>query len=737
MQVLLPVSHYRFIRFSEQALPQGEEINMQITNDLIVPFLFLLMLICSGSGMILLGLYSRRFSHNPAVLPYQVLMFAAAYWALNYAVELSTVSLQTKILVQETRFIVNPFFGVIDLWLVLTFLHKYDWMKGWRWKALLIIPVGIMLAALTSRYHTLFRYNYGVDLSGPLPTLTFVNGPLYFVHIGYTYLLVITGLLILLLIKEESHRIYLKQRILLFGALIFPTILDIIFQVGGTPIHGVNPAPIFFWIPGIIYIIALFRFGFLDIVPIARSRVIEEMGMPMIVLSTDMRIADLNPAAERLFGGSARIRIGQNIADVAGSWPEFSTFCFSSDGRTEITKQDTEDNRIFDARMDLLYSPKGVTEGRLILLTDITTQKRLEQKIRRSEERWRSIVDGAPFPIVITSVADNRILLVNQRTIRQFNLSYGDLIGRNTEEFYADKETRKLLITTLQTKDELDDIEMKMHAGDGREFWVYASVRKIQYMGKEAFYISFADFTQRKNLEDTLTKKNRELELVTFSLTETNKKLNLLSSITRHDILNMIQVISAISGVILVETKEPDLEKKIKMIADAGKSIQTLIEFTREYENLGQTAPIWQEISQTLRSRSITRLLSGITLITPDRPVEISADPMLSKVFFNLVENSIRHGGGISTIRVSSEVLGDELMITYEDDGKGIPEAEKLLIFTRGYGSNTGLGLFFIREVLEITGMTITEEGVPGEGARFVIRVPSGRYRFTSTLSQT
>jgi len=708
---------------------------MQITSEVIVPFLFLLMLICSASAMICLGLYSRRFPHNPAVLPYQILMFAAAYWALNYAVELSTVNLQTKILLQEMRFIVNPFIGVIDLWLILTFLHKSDWIKGWRWKALLIIPACIMLAALTSRYHTLFRYNYGVDLSGPLPTLSFVNGPLYFVHIGYTYLLVITGLLLLLLIKEESHKIYLKQRVLLFGALIFPTILDIIFQVGGTLIHGINPAPIFFWIPGIIYIIALFRFGFLDIVPIARSRVIEEMGMPMIVLNTDSRIADMNPAAERLLGDSARIGVGQKIADVARSWPEFTTFCFSSDGRKEITKQDTEETRIFDARMDLLYSPEGVPEGRLILLTDITTQKKLEQKIRRSEERWRSIVDGAPFPIVITSVSDNRILLVNQRTIRQFNLSYADLIGRNTEEFYADKKTREQLITTLQTQDELDDIEMKMHAGDGREFWVYASVRKIQYMGKEAFYISFADFTQRKNLEETLTKKNRELEQVTFSLTETNKKLNLLSSITRHDILNMIQVISAVSDVILHETKEQDLEKKVKMIADAGKSIQTLIEFTREYEDLGQTAPVWQDITQTLQSRSITRLLSGITLITPDKPVEISADPMLSKVFFNLVENSIRHGGGISTIRVSAEAEGDELWIIYEDDGGGVPEEEKLLIFTRGYGSNTGLGLFFIREVLEITGMTITEEGVPGEGARFVIHVPSGRYRFTSTRS--
>ncbi|HWQ63074.1 MAG TPA: histidine kinase N-terminal 7TM domain-containing protein [Methanospirillum sp.] len=704
---------------------------MQITAEEIVPFLFLLMLVSSASAMICLGLYSRRYPGNPAIIPYQILMFSAAYWALNYALDLSTINLSQKIFLQEIRFIVIPFIGVIDLWLVLLVLHKAEWIRGWRWKALLILPVITVLAALTSRYHTLFRYNYSVDLTGPLPTLTFQNGPLFLVHIGFTYLLLIAGLVLLLLIREESHGIYLKQRILLFGALAFPTVLDIIFQIGGTPIHGVNLAPIFFWIVGIIYVIALFRFGFLDIVPIARSRVIEEMGMPMIVLSTDSRIADLNPTAERLLGSdSARIRIGQDIATAAASWSEFTSFCSSSEGRKELSKQDEEETRIFDASMELLYSSEGIPEGRLILLTDITTQKKLETEIRRSEERWRSIVDGAPFPIVITQISDNKIMFVNQRTIRQFNLSYDDLIGRSTECFYVDLTTRERLIATLQTQDEIDDIEMKMQAGDGRTFWVYASVRKIQYMSRDAFFISFADFTQRKNLEETLTSKNRELELVTFSLTETNKKLNLLSSITRHDILNMVQVISTISEIIKIEKTEPGLQKQIGMITDAGKTIQNLIEFTREYEDLGQKTPVWQNISQTLQSRSINQICSGITLITPERAVEILADPMLSKVFFNLVENSIRHGGNISTIQVSTDTEGETLKIIYEDDGRGIPQDEKLLIFTRGFGRNTGLGLFFIREVLEITGMTITEEGVPGEGVRFVIRVPEGRFRF-------
>ncbi|MDD1729406.1 MAG: hypothetical protein LUQ50_10085 [Methanospirillum sp.] len=364
----------------------------------IVPFLFLLMLIGSASFMIGLGLYTRRFHDNPAALPYQILMFFAAYWSLDYALDLSTTTLSLKIFWQEIRFLVNPFFSVVELWLILAFLDKTRWIRGWRWKALLIIPIITALLAITSRYHTLFRYNYEIDLSGPLPTLTMINGPWYTIFVVYSYLLIMTGLLLLVVMQVGTHRIYLKQRILLFIALMAPSVLDILFQLRITPIHNVNPAPVFLWIIGIIYIIALFKFGFLDLVPIARSRVIEEMGMPMIVLSTDGKIADLNPAAGSLLGDTTHGGVGKRITSIAADWPEFIAFCSSSQTRGEIVKRDQEGERRFDASMDLLYAGSGTLEGRLILLTDTTIQKKLEQEIRTSEERWKKSWMELRFP---------------------------------------------------------------------------------------------------------------------------------------------------------------------------------------------------------------------------------------------------------------------------------------------------------------------------------------------------
>ncbi len=102
---------------------------------------------------------------------------------------------------------------------------------------------------------------------------------------------------------------------------------------------------------------------------------------------------------------------------------------------------------------------------------------------------------------------------------------------------------------------------------------------------------------------------------------------------------------------------------------------------------------------------------------------------MLERVFFNLFDNAVRHGGRVTGIVVRCEPSAGGLAIVVEDNGRGIPEDEKEKIFLRGYGKNKGFGLFLVREILSINGISIRENGTPGGGARFEIRVPPGSYR--------
>ena len=111
--------------------------------------------------------------------------------------------------------------------------------------------------------------------------------------------------------------------------------------------------------------------------------------------------------------------------------------------------------------------------------------------------------------------------------------------------------------------------------------------------------------------------------------------------------------------------------------------------------------------------------------------LEMFADPIVEKVFYNLVNNTIEHGGEVSEIRMSCQSMDGGLLVIYEDDGRGIPTEEKEKIFEYGYGEGTGFGLFLSREILSVAGMTIKENGIPGKGARFEIMIPGGQFRLS------
>ena len=102
---------------------------------------------------------------------------------------------------------------------------------------------------------------------------------------------------------------------------------------------------------------------------------------------------------------------------------------------------------------------------------------------------------------------------------------------------------------------------------------------------------------------------------------------------------------------------------------------------------------------------------------------------MLRKVFANMIDNTVRYGETVTRIKVSTHADGEALVVVYEDDGAGTPREEKDLIFWKGYGKNTGLGLYLTAQILGITGIEIRETGTLGIGARFEIRCPPGTWR--------
>jgi len=137
-------------------------------------------------------------------------------------------------------------------------------------------------------------------------------------------------------------------------------------------------------------------------------------------------------------------------------------------------------------------------------------------------------------------------------------------------------------------------------------------------------------------------------------------------------------------------------------------------------------------VKKTIETATASLLLPKGTLFIGIENISVYADPLLEKVFYNLVENALRYGKEQTRITFSSMLHGNSIMLICEDNGEGVPAEFKEASFKRQYFKHTGFGLFLSREILGITGLSIHESGEPGKGARFEITVPPGYFTIES-----
>jgi signal transduction histidine kinase len=264
----------------------------------------------------------------------------------------------------------------------------------------------------------------------------------------------------------------------------------------------------------------------------------------------------------------------------------------------------------------------------------------------------------------------------------------------------------------------VQDWEAELVRKDGTVFWASISGHLHtdehgRYQGKEGI---IRDITERKKMGDALK--------------AALKKLNMLSTITRHDILNQVTGLRTYLELSREDLKGTRFAGFIEKEDLAAEAIQRQIEFTRYYQDIGVNAPKWQDAGAVIREAAGQLSLTSIDLQVAVEGVKIFADPLIVKVFFNLMENSLRHGERVTEIAFASHESRKGLVITYRDNGVGISVKDKEKLFQRGFGKHTGLGLFLTREILAITGITITETGVFGDGVRFEMVIPAGGFRF-------
>jgi PAS domain S-box-containing protein len=372
--------------------------------------------------------------------------------------------------------------------------------------------------------------------------------------------------------------------------------------------------------------------------------------------------------------------------------------------------------------------------------------------LRAEERKYRGIFENSQAGIFTFDLPSQDIREINGKFARMLNYEREDLLNRNLSHILFDADGRDTFIRSITESGRTGDVELFFHTRDNavREFLISASLSPGNIV-----ICSAIDITERKIAEQVIAKAREDLEQRVKDRTEelmqaneilkseilerkrfeaaiqlANRKLNTLSSITRHDILNQITAIVMYLSLAEETVTDPVVVGQLKKIEQITDLIQKQIRFTRDYQNIGENAPQWQDVAQTIDNAIAGFDMKNARVEKDLDNLEIFADYLLEKVFYNLVENSVRHGEKVTVIRFSCQRSGDDLLVLCEDDGVGIPETAKERIFKREYYRNTGYGLFLAGEILSITGLSIRESGAPGKGARFEIRIPKGAFRF-------
>jgi PAS domain S-box-containing protein len=385
----------------------------------------------------------------------------------------------------------------------------------------------------------------------------------------------------------------------------------------------------------------------------------------------------------------------------------------------DITDRRSVEENLVRANKELQEAYERLTMNEEELRENFEKLSRSRQELFKSEERYRNIVEDQT-ELICRFTPDGKLTFVNEAYSRYFSLDRDTCIGAPHPVVIPSDDIRVMKdhLKNLTPKNPVAIIEHRIVMPDGSVRWQRWSDRAIfDIQGQILEYQSVG--------RDTTDSKRTE-----HALFEANKKLNLLSSITRHDILNQLTVLQGALGLVEINQGDmADLKLWTEKAVIASKSIRNQISFTRQYQDIGVQEPRWQNVYTAVLTVCLDAGYANVFLDKRLEDVEIFADPLLRTVFSNLIENTIRHGGNVTRIQIGGTSTPEGYTLVVEDDGDGIANSDKKRVFEKGFGRHTGLGLFLVSEVLGITGLTIRETGEFGKGARFEILVPKTMYR--------
>lgn len=226
-------------------------------------------------------------------------------------------------------------------------------------------------------------------------------------------------------------------------------------------------------------------------------------------------------------------------------------------------------------------------------------------------------------------------------------------------------------------------------------------------------------------------------EMVMQSARKSQANHDILSLITRHDLLNTITALYRYLDLLKVMSTSEEMKIVVSRIEGTVQAINRQVSTSSDHLIPGLAGQKWMNLGQLIIHAESMVLLGSAVVEQNLGSVEVFGDTLLEKVIYNLLDNAIRHGEGVTRITCGYMQKENSLIWFIQDDGIGIPAENKEHLFGASAQNIRGTGLYLVYQVLSACGMQITECGTYGAGARFEITIPNGLYRLVITKNTT
>ena len=693
-----------------------------------------------------LAVYTWRNRKTAGATPFAIMMFILFEWGISYILELAGANLETKILWELFKFV-----GVVATpvaWLVFAFEYtgRKTWINPRRLALLSIIPLTSIIILATNKSHGLFRASWSLATEGGYFLLNATNGPWYWIHAVYTYILIMIGLVLIIRALLRWPAQYRGQMIWILFSTLVPLIANIITVFQIIPIL-IDLTPFAFTVTGIGMAYALFRHRLLDIAPIARDIIIEGMKDGMIVTDANRRIVDINHAALQIIGLSGEKQpIGKQLADVLTPWSDLVTkFRDVQEAEDEISIGDGDAKRWYELHISNLNDENDLLIGRIITARDITDRKQAEINLQESEARFRQIVENASDLIYRFDV-NGYLTYANPAALRSMGYEKeSDVLGTYFLDLTT-PEIRHRLKRTYQrqfvsgTKTTYNEFPVK--ATDGREVWFGQNVQLI-YEGDQVvgFQAVARDITAVKQAQDALRIARDQ------ALDASRAKTQLLSKVShelRTPLGGVLGYAELLQGNTFGDLNQRQ-QKAVSEIVDSALYLTDMVnELLDEAQLRSSTATLQEKkfspfklVQAAVSGLDILAQKKGLSFsvqIDPNLPEEIYGDDRrIRQIIINLIGNAIKFTkeGSVRLNIMRPDEHHWEVAIS--DTGVGIPKEEQALVFepfrqlnssvTRD-NKGVGLGLSITKQLVDLMHGRILVESEPGKGTTFFVLLP-------------